>query len=103
VSNPIWVFVSAFGVSALAGLAALLRSDRHVDGQAVAAHTLNSGILGLGICLLWYSQFRENVHFLVGLCVLAGLGGMATVELVTDAVRQLLGRLLQKKENGDKE
>jgi hypothetical protein len=88
------VFLAAFAVSALAGMANLLRGNVPVTLKAVASYSLNSGMLGLGVALLWYSQFRENIHFLVGLCVLAGLGGMATVDFATGGVRKLMGALL---------
>jgi hypothetical protein len=82
--------VVAFGVSALAGLAALLRSDTAMTRKTVAAHVLNAGVLGLGISLVWYSQFRDNVHLLVGLCVIVGLGGMSSVEFFTNLARNFM-------------
>ena len=82
------VFVSAFVVSALAGLAALLRTKEKIGVHNVLAALFNSGFLGLGISLLWYNQYRDNIYFLVGICVVAGLGGMATVEFVLMAIKK---------------
>lgn len=93
-NSAFYVFASAFAVSALAGLAALLRSDKELSRKNVAAHVLNSGIMGLGLSLLWYVKFQENLYFLIGLCVVAGLGGMTTVDLVVEAGHKFLNKLL---------
>jgi hypothetical protein len=65
--NPIYVFVSAFGVSSFAGLAALLRGGKQVTIIAVLSAVLNSGLLGLAIALVWYNKFQDNVYFLIGI------------------------------------
>lgn len=49
---------------------------------------MNSGILGLGIALLWYAKYQDNVYFLIGLCLIAGLGGQATIDLVLDTIKK---------------
>lgn len=85
--NPISVFISAFGVSSFAGLAALLRAGKQVNWIAVVSAVLNSGFLGLAIALLWYTKFQDNVYFLIGICILAGLGGATMVDFVVQAVK----------------
>lgn len=89
--NPIGVFLSSFGVAAFAGLASLLRSGTKITFLGVLSALLNSGFLGLSISLLWYTKFQENVYFLVGVCVLAGLGGMTTVNLALTLFRKQAG------------
>lgn len=88
VAPPTKLFFSAFGVSACAGLAALLRSGNRLSKVAILSSLLNSGLLGLGISLLWYVKFADDPYFLVGVCVLAGLGGMTTVDFVLRAIRR---------------
>src|SRR3982750_2629821 len=85
--NPLTVFISAFGVSSFAGLAALLRAGKQVNKVSVASAILNSGLLGLAIALLWYTKFQDNIYFLIGICVLAGLGGATMVDFVVQAVK----------------
>jgi hypothetical protein len=85
--NPLYVFVSAFGVSSFAGLAALLRAGKGVNGIAVLSALLNSGMLGLAIALVWYHKFQDNIYFLIGICVLAGLGGATLVDFVVAAFK----------------
>lgn len=82
------LFATAFGVSALGGLAALLRSPQKVTRKSVLAYTLNTGVVGLAIALIWYTQFRDNLQLLVGLCVVAGLSGMASVDFVLETGRR---------------
>ncbi len=86
--SPLWVFISSFAVSSCAGLAALLRSGVKLSWLGIASALLNSGLLGLGIALLWYTRFRENIYFLIGVCLLAGLGGMTTVDFVLSVLRK---------------
>lgn len=83
-THPIFVFLSAFGVSSFAGLATYLRFSRKMSGIGVASAMLNAGFMGLAISLLWYQHFRntENVYGLIGICVLAGMGGSAVTDVI---------------------
>jgi hypothetical protein len=85
--NPLYVFLSAFGVSSFAGLAALLRAGKKVDAIAILSAVLNSGMLGLAIALVWYHKFQDNIYFLIGVCVLAGLGGATLVDFFVAAFK----------------
>lgn len=78
------VFVSAFGVSAFAGLAALLRFSKKISKLAIFSSMLNAGLLGLAIALIWYQNYREaaNIHGLIGICVLAGMGGSTITDVL---------------------
>ena len=78
------VFISAFGVSACAGLAALLRFSKKISRLAIVSSMLNAGFMGLAIALIWYQNYREaaNIHGLIGLCVLAGMGGSTLTDLL---------------------
>jgi uncharacterized YccA/Bax inhibitor family protein len=78
------VFASAFGVSAFAGLATLLRFSRKLSKLAVVSSMLNAGFLGLAISLIWYQNYQKaaNVHGLIGICVLAGMGGSTLTDIL---------------------
>ena len=78
------VFASAFGVSAFAGLATLLRFARRLSWLSVSSAMLNAGFLGLSIALIWYQNYlkSENVYGLLGICVLAGMGGSTITDLL---------------------
>ena len=80
--NPIWVFISSFLVSSLSGLAALLRTTETFTAKKLLSSILNSGLLGLGISLIWYLHFKDNVYMLIGVCLMAGLGGMTVVDFI---------------------
>lgn len=77
------VFISAFGAASFAGLATLLRFAKKLSKLAVVSAMLNAGFLGLAIALMWYQNYRnaENVYGLIGICVLAGMGGSTLTDL----------------------
>lgn len=93
-TEALLVFVSSFGLASCAGLASLLRSERPLSPLKVASAMLNSGLLGLGLSLLWYERFRDNIYALVGATVLAGMGGAPFVELVLGLLRNTLMKFL---------
>jgi hypothetical protein len=95
-------FASAATTSALAGLAALLRSNEAMTCRRVSSATLYSGILGLGISLLWYTKFQDNVYFLVGVSIVVGLSGQSTKDVVVGALRRAALPLLTGKESETK-
>jgi hypothetical protein len=78
------VFGSAFGVAAFAGLATLLRFAPKLSKLAVVSAMLNAGFLGLAIALLWYQNYEraENIPGLIGICVLAGMGGSTLTDVL---------------------
>jgi hypothetical protein len=78
------VFLSAFGTASFAGLATLLRFAKKISKLAVVSAMLNAGFLGLAIALIWYQNYRnaENVYGLIGVCVLAGMGGSTFTDLL---------------------
>lgn len=88
------VFVFAFSLSAFAGIASLIRTGekRKITRIAVFSSFLNSGLLGLCISLLWYTQYRENTEALVGMCIIAGLGGNKSIEYVVKVFREKIGK-----------
>ena len=77
-----FVLISAFCLSAVAGVASLLRSPNTISRRTIISSVLNSGLLGLGIGLVWLLTFRENPYALVGTCLLFGLGGYTAVDFV---------------------
>jgi len=44
--------------------------------------------MGLAIALIWYQNYRqaENIFGLLGICVLAGLGGSTITDLVMSII-----------------
>jgi len=78
------VFASASGAASFAGLATLLRFARRLSRLSVISAMLNSGFLGLAIALIWYQNYREaqNVYGLIGICVVAGMGGSTLTDLL---------------------
>jgi succinate-acetate transporter protein len=88
-ANPVWIFVSAFGLSAFAGLSALLGlSKKKVTALAVFSAMLHGGLMGLAACLWWYNDYaaKHNVPGLIGLCILLGLGGWPMTTFILDTI-----------------
>ncbi|NDC10656.1 MAG: hypothetical protein EBZ75_15230, partial [Oxalobacteraceae bacterium] len=73
-----------FGAASFAGLATLLRFAKKLSKLSVVSAMLNAGFLGLAIALLWYQNYRkaENVYGLIGICVIAGMGGGTLTDLL---------------------
>lgn len=81
--DPLHVLISCFSLSSLSSIAALLRSNKEVTFRQIAATSLYSGFLGLAIGLVWFNYFSPtNIFFLIGVSVLAGLGGTSLLDLV---------------------
>ena len=88
--NPTVIFLSAFCVAALSGLATILRSPKRLTRKDLFSATLNAGMLGLGICLTWYSKFstgEDDVYMLLGICLISGLAGVSVMDFIVEAVK----------------
>lgn len=85
--DSLTVFVLASVVSALSGIAAILRTEKEFTLFRVAVVTLNATLLGLGLAMVWYAYFEKNPNVLVGLCILVGLGGTSVLDVIVNAVK----------------
>lgn len=90
--TDITVFAAAFGVSAFAGLASLLRSQASLTLKGVISTCMNTGVVGLGIALMWHSRFVDNIYLLIGICCFAGFGGSMTIDFVLDTIKSRLSK-----------
>ncbi len=86
--DPLTLFLAAFFISAMAGVAALLRSSKELTWRAICSAALNSGALGTAMALVLFAWFKDNTWFLLGLCMLAGLGGMTLVGFILKVLEQ---------------
>ncbi len=88
--TPFQVFLASFSISSLAGLAALLRSERELSWRAAASAMLYSGMMGVIIALLWYNFFdgEGNLYFLLGVSGLAGIGGTTVLDFVVQVIKK---------------
>lgn len=80
--NPMIVFLSAFSIASFAGLAALLRTGDQVTKKSVTSAMLNSGLLSLALSLMLHKSYRDNIYFLIGVCISVGLGGNPMVDFM---------------------
>jgi len=98
----VWTFATAFGIAALAGLAALLRSKQEIHWRNFLAAILYSGIIGLIISMLSFKYFEQNVPLLLAISGLSGIGGATTIDLVRVLLRGKLDiRVVPRLGDGD--
>lgn len=71
-----------FAVTSLSGLAALLRSGKPITWAAAASTMLYSGLIGTAIFAMLYSRFEEDIPLLIGVSILAGLGGGSLLDFM---------------------
>lgn len=76
------LMAAVFGVTSLSGLAALLRSGKPITWTAVVSTMLYSGLIGSAIFAMLYSRFAEDVPLLIGVSILAGLGGGSLLDFI---------------------
>jgi hypothetical protein len=91
------IFALAFAISGLCGLGWLLRSPHRVTLRSVASATLNCGMLGLIISLLYFHYHTDGTLLLLAVCGLAGIGGIKMVEFASHLFNKLTTEYLEKK------
>lgn len=85
--NSLTVFILAGIVSALSGIAAVLRTEKDFTLFRVIVVTFNATLLGLGLSMIWYTYFEKSPNILVGLCILIGLGGTSIMDVIINAFK----------------
>ena len=99
--DPLLIFSATFLISAFAGLATLLRSQKTLYLRSIISAMLNSGLFGLAIGLIWYKYYyTDNIWFLMGISLMAGLGGITIVDFVLEIIKRggLIISIQQKKD-----
>ena len=86
--DPVTLAITAAVVGALAGVAAALRTTGQITWRAVLSAGLNSAALGSGMAMLLFTYFKDNTWFLLGLCLLSGLGGMTLLGFVLAIIKK---------------
>ena len=82
--SPLVVFVSAFGLAASAGLAALLQFGKSVTWGSALSSMLYSGMSGLMLTMFWYDKMKneDNIILLLSGCIAVGLTGAKASDMV---------------------
>ncbi len=104
--DPIGILISAFALSSVGGLAALLRSNKKLTMRVVVSAVLYSGIMGLVMALISYRYFGiANPYFLLGVCGLAGIGGTTVIDFMLQLLKSggISIHLYPKSDSADKE
>jgi FtsH-binding integral membrane protein len=103
--NPFEFLSSALAIASFGGLAALLRSKQRLSPRAVVAAIIYSGISGLIVFLLLCNYCgAENVHLLLGVSGLAGIGNVTVIDFLIQAAKSGLNiNISTRKENDNDE
>lgn len=90
--DPYTLFGFAFGISSFAGLAALLRSGKSMSTRLIVSALLNSGLFGMAVAMCWRELYGDAKHpwFMLGVSLLAGLGGTSLIDFVFVAAKEAL-------------
>lgn len=91
--SPLLAALAMFPLGALAGLAALLRSEAELTRRAVMSATLNSALLSGAMAALIFWKFGDTQIWLAsGISVLAGLGGNTAIGIMLQVFAVLVKR-----------
>lgn len=89
--NPFWLALLLVAPGAMAGLAALLRSEQRLTRRAVLSALLNSAIFTFAIAAIMHWQLGDDkALFIAGWSLLAGLGGNTVLGLIIKIVPEIL-------------
>lgn len=102
VDEPFNVFMAAWIVSALCGLAMLLRSELMLSWRSVLATLLYHGLLGLSTALVSYEWLGKRAWFVIGLAMLAGLAGLRAADILALVLKQVGLTIARLMENSEK-
>ena len=92
-----WLLVALFPICSLAGLAALLRENKPPTKLEVASAVLNSGLFGCAVAALLIHYFGGVYWALIlGVSVLAGLGGNVLIVFSLATARRRLSSVVEK-------
>jgi hypothetical protein len=95
--NRHWLLLVIFPTSSLAGLAALLRSGQKLNRRAVLSSLLNSGLFGVSVGAIMIHRYgMDSSHVILGISILAGLGGNALLDFSLELMRGLAKKQIDK-------
>jgi hypothetical protein len=92
-ATSLWLWFALAGASGASVLALglLLRSNKALSPRVVLGTVLHSAAWALGVFLLSYSRFTDDLPFLLGVSIMSGMGAASFVDLAFMLVRQRMG------------
>lgn len=94
-TEPWLIGLLAFFGASFAGLATQLRTGKELTWRAITAAMLNSGFIGSIIALIGYKDFADNLPYLLGISLLAGIGGASVLDFFLLIIKQRMGITIQ--------
>ena len=91
-----WLLVAAPLLSALAGVGAVLRSEKPITLRAMCSAIINSGCVGFIVGAGMLHKFGEQSWLLtLAAAVTAGLAGNVAVDFFIDVAKNYVGNRMQ--------
>ena len=95
--EPLHYFAGVFVLTSLAGLAAMYRAGKIPEKSRVFAASLTSGLLGVAIAMYGWEHYPQSPWTCAAISLLAGIGGMSTVDFVVTAMKSAAQAFLNSK------
>lgn len=79
-----------FGVSSLAGLTRLLKSNKQLTARVVVSATLSTGLYSLGMAFALWNYLEDQRALLTGLSILSGIGTQTSADFIWSIVKNVI-------------
>lgn len=79
-----------FGVSSIAGLTRLLKSNKQLTTRAVLSAMLSTGLYSLGMAFVLWKTMDADRELMTGLAILSGIGSQTAVEFIWTVIRNII-------------
>lgn len=92
--TSLWLWFAlagAAGASVLA-LGLLLRSNKALSPRLVVGTLFHAAAWAVGVFLMSFSHFKEDLPFLLGISIMSGMGAASFVDMALMLLRQRLGQ-----------
>lgn len=89
-NDPLKYFAAIFVLTSVAGLAAIYRAGKVPEWERVLACTVTSGLLGVAFAMYGWEHYPAAPWTCAAVSILAGIGGMSTVDFVLTTARSFI-------------
>ena len=92
--DPLRYFASVFLLTSVAGLCAILRAGKIPEKSRIVACTVTSGLMGMAFAMFGAEYYPNLPLSFTAIAILAGIGGMTTVDFTLTVSKNVLLAIL---------